>query len=1075
VLVHGLFGHPQNTWTSKHKSLNDTDEMDGRDFDNQEKLSGVRRLLQGLRLSNHKDRTECLWPADLLPQVFPSARTMTWGYDVDINGFFSSSSGASILQHAETLLSDLRIVRQSDEAQKIPLIFIAHSLGGIVVKEAICLAQDPRYRSELAATHGVMFVGTPHRGSSSASLGKIAFEISRVFLQSPNLKILRSLEPDSDMLERISRQFNTIISTESRIKLHSFREELAYHGTMIVPSASATIGIPVETQGSLYANHRSMARFHSIHEVNFQRVASILTQWIDPLEKQTADNISPEGELIPKNAYESCMASLNVQEARVREREVDESYLGTFSWLFEDRLRFKQFLEGKESSPIYWIQGLPGSGKSTLMKFAISHPTTSKSLSRYSSEPWVRINYFFHDRGTFSAQKSLDGLLREILYQILLQRKDVFPYVYSVYAREFESPIDRKRSGVISRLPWKSEELLAAISLVVTRAQPSFNLCLFVDALDEHDGRHYNLLATLKHITELTETSSFLLRMVVASRPENIFKDRLGECLGFPIHKQTSEDIRKYTEGRIRNESNMVLSQTGSLQFVLLVNEIIDRAQGVFLWVRLVVDEIVEGLREGDTLAEMKELLDTIPTELGDLYHRAILRCRRPSTNRLQQNCAEMYYVYRILLDSPVILSTFTLLASSWYAMSGKSNFLDLKVSSRSQLTSRLYNRSAGLIEEHHMGNRQYPNFIHQSVKEFAISEKGKTLLLEGISDQGSESGAPMLFRFLCYYWTLHFDANGWKWIAGDLDNTYNKHSVFLFHLSWIASAVEEIKETGAKSTLDPFLLAMDENSLYLLLKRTFRASRSDLKSRDIFEVRRDDPVVLQRLLFYALFGLDTSLQESLDNLAMISKSNNSSGDTHSAVGSLFWFKILYASCLLLPRHLRRRESTVLLILSEMRRQHVAEEEGINNNYLATQLDANSQKGFPFNFWLDPILTQDEYLNLAKGNEELWAPVGIQWAEFNLRACRESKELNDVDGLGMEGNDSNQLPFRCTPASEDPRENHANPSETRSSVVDWLTNDSDGGYESWEAMEELSDPPGVASSAPKDDSDEHWD
>ena len=84
----------------------------------------------------------------------------------------------------------------------------------------------------LPATHGIVFLGTPHRGSSVATLGKIAQEITKILWKSPNMSVLRDLEVNSQTLDRVSRGFNQIL-VDFPIEIHSFREELPTNGLMV--------------------------------------------------------------------------------------------------------------------------------------------------------------------------------------------------------------------------------------------------------------------------------------------------------------------------------------------------------------------------------------------------------------------------------------------------------------------------------------------------------------------------------------------------------------------------------------------------------------------------------------------------------------------------------------------------------------------------------------------------------------------------------------------------------------------------------------------------------------------------
>jgi hypothetical protein len=97
IAIHGLNGHYLNTWTA------------------------VSKL-----------GTECNWLKDLLPNQIPNARIMSFGYNSAVQ---FSKSAASIGSFAEDLLEDIMSRRETTAEKARPIIFICHSLGGIVFKK----------------------------------------------------------------------------------------------------------------------------------------------------------------------------------------------------------------------------------------------------------------------------------------------------------------------------------------------------------------------------------------------------------------------------------------------------------------------------------------------------------------------------------------------------------------------------------------------------------------------------------------------------------------------------------------------------------------------------------------------------------------------------------------------------------------------------------------------------------------------------------------------------------------------------------------------------------------------------
>ncbi|CAL8576544.1 hypothetical protein XPA_002420 [Xanthoria parietina] len=237
IVVHGLFGHPYHTWASKSSSSRSKSSRHRsavRSFHPTSAGSSRGRLpsrkwnRQQLATTANTAETTVLWPRDLLPNVVHDARIFTWGYDADIDGF-GSASQSTIYQHAGSLLSDIADQREKSPCYRAPILFVVHSLGGIVVKAALnrsSATQGTRLKDITPSTFGVCFLGTPHRGSQSASLGKIAFEVTRVMTRRPNTRLLRGLERNSETLEQIGDTFaQTMLNSETKLRVYSFREE----------------------------------------------------------------------------------------------------------------------------------------------------------------------------------------------------------------------------------------------------------------------------------------------------------------------------------------------------------------------------------------------------------------------------------------------------------------------------------------------------------------------------------------------------------------------------------------------------------------------------------------------------------------------------------------------------------------------------------------------------------------------------------------------------------------------------------------------------------------------------------
>lgn len=151
----------------------------------------------------------------------------TYGYDADvIGGLFKAGNQNSISQHSRNLAVKL----ERDIDNEDPIVFVAHSLGGIIVKDAIHSSRPTLSRTKL-----IIFLGTPHRGSRSAGWSETVSNLASLTLQDSNKKLLQGLKVDSEILDRIHDEFITIVGN-CRIKMHSFQEARGITGMKGVSS-----------------------------------------------------------------------------------------------------------------------------------------------------------------------------------------------------------------------------------------------------------------------------------------------------------------------------------------------------------------------------------------------------------------------------------------------------------------------------------------------------------------------------------------------------------------------------------------------------------------------------------------------------------------------------------------------------------------------------------------------------------------------------------------------------------------------------------------------------------------------
>ena len=183
----------------------------------------------------HKD-TMVHWPRDLVKQDIPDVRILSFGYDADIVNFWNPSSNSRLSNHAENMVGDLVRKRERTETETRKILFVAHSLGGLVTERALSHSRtvfEKNLNQIERCTVGIVFLGVPQCGADLASWASIGTQMVRILKQA-NKDIVEVLKPKSEMLRMVQNDFHGILRRRkdegSEISITCFYEELGVIG-----------------------------------------------------------------------------------------------------------------------------------------------------------------------------------------------------------------------------------------------------------------------------------------------------------------------------------------------------------------------------------------------------------------------------------------------------------------------------------------------------------------------------------------------------------------------------------------------------------------------------------------------------------------------------------------------------------------------------------------------------------------------------------------------------------------------------------------------------------------------------
>ncbi|KAJ5377952.1 uncharacterized protein N7496_005361 [Penicillium cataractarum] len=476
------------------------------------------------------------------------------------------------------------------------------------------------------------------------------------------------------------------------------------------------------------------------------------------------------------------LESLRFEQIDSRKLTIKTAHAKTCKW-FLSHPDYKTWLDPSMLSQHHgflWISGKPGAGKSTIMKFAY---TNTKNKARRQGS--VVASFFFNARGEY-LEKSVFGMYRSLLLQLL----EGYPILQSVLD---ESDLIHDQNGCPSLNVLKDVFCDAVLAL----GTKSFTC--FVDALDECDEQQ--VVEMVQYFEDLAEQS--------ASRGAG-----------------HSEDLEAYVSSHLQIEDPAIIDE--------LQPQLLGKAAGVFMWVVLVVDILNKEHRRGGL--SLRRRLAEIPSDLSELF-KDILR-------RDNENVEDLLLCVLWILYAKRPLQPKEFYHALWSGLSLKGLVDDRPPTSEDPDSKDSLNRfnrcvissSKGLAEITTKSKKPIVQFIHESVRDFLIKDKG---LQQMWPELGLDPEGPSheMLKQCCNLYTNHVSPPIVAKLQ-DEEDINREHEVrrpypfleyacqhIFYHSDAAASSVPQDEFLDTFQTYDWILI---NNLLEKLMSQTYRSSASD-------------------------------------------------------------------------------------------------------------------------------------------------------------------------------------------------------------------------------------------------------
>ncbi|KAJ8127927.1 hypothetical protein O1611_g5708 [Lasiodiplodia mahajangana] len=542
--------------------------------------------------SSQPTGTYVSWLSTLLPHDFPNARIMSFQQDTS---YLVNAPVKTIEECGQELLRGVQSMRARKEEIQRPILFIGHSFGGIVIKEALVQAKEKAHtdHSILKSTIGILFLGTPHNGAWSTALGDIMIDCTSSL--GSNRKIMDGLRYQSRKLTELQREFEECYK-QGIISIYESRRTImgGFLPIMVVDEDLATIRNECERPIKLNTDHSGLNKFGSRDDGNYKEIVAKIGKLIDIYDRIDDDNI--------EKCLRALQVSISASDRAPQRRELPKDFdSNTCSWVDK---QVDEFCDAENTSRALIFRGSPGCGKSVLSRYIMDH------LEKRDTKI---VHFVFKDDSweTSHAESAIRSLIRQMLFKDRRLYRHLQNY-------------EENRSGN----SWPFEYLMRVFRDMISNGR-SRSLIIVLDALNEcEDQSRRELLDGL--------ASSRLLagHFIITSQDVPEMMDAFPESV--PIELDNLKDVKHAVEIFIDHKVEQFMDGLNSKAtarskkpvnrrpYEELRGQVSSKLKGdaghMFLWVQLVIERL-RGIKNSAP-DNIRAELDALPPNLIPVYEK---------------------------------------------------------------------------------------------------------------------------------------------------------------------------------------------------------------------------------------------------------------------------------------------------------------------------------------------------------------------------------------------------------------------------------------------------------------------